>query len=196
MSSKIIERVIKDKIYRTTPRANYLKAILDRLETEYIPILDLIKKHNSQNERAIGFWSLIRIIFPVIETVASIVGKRKEVFLEQDLHVRFGHLVWEIYRNALMHTDELRYAVYKEKTISWAAHISIDGTGHIIQKHTRLHPITIHLDISELYFSLRNFLKDEITKKDEKSIHIQVGVHFPDQESKLLKDLEELYTNY
>ncbi|OGG18392.1 hypothetical protein A2721_00400 [Candidatus Gottesmanbacteria bacterium RIFCSPHIGHO2_01_FULL_47_48] len=190
------DKITKDKIFRTTPKVKYLNALLGRLETEYIPVLNLIIKHNSENERSIGFWSLMRIIFPVIETVATVIGKKKEDFLEQDLHVPFGHIVWEIYRHSLMHTDELRYAVYKGKTISWGAHISIEGTGHFIRRHTKLHPTTIHLDISELYFSLQKFIKNEVVKNDETPINIQVGIHFPDQESKLQKDLEELYTNY
>ena len=72
------DKITKDKIFRTTPKVKYLNALLGRLETEYIPVLNLIIKHNSENERSIGFWSLMRIIFPVIETVATVIGKKKE----------------------------------------------------------------------------------------------------------------------
>lgn len=185
----------KDKITRIVSRTNYLKEILTRLETEYIPILNLIIEYNNKNERKIGFWSLIRIIFPVIESVASIIGKQKEDFLSEDLNVPFGHLVWELYRNALMHTDELRYAVYKGKTISWSAHIEIENKKHFIAKHTATHPTTIHINISQLFIALQEVLIKEIKKGDDSQVNIQVGVHFPDK-TKLTNELEELYIKY
>lgn len=185
----------KNRISRTVPRKVYLKVILSRLETEYIPILQLIIKHNNENEGTIGFWSLIRIIFPVIESVASIIGKQKEDFLKEDLNVPFGHLVWELYRNALMHTDELRYAVYKGKTISWGAHIEIGNMKHFVVKRTENRAATIHVNISQLFTALKDFLLEEIAKDDDSQVNIQVGVNFPDK-TKLIEELEELYVKY
>lgn len=186
----------RDKVFRKISKTQYLKLILSRHENEYMQILDLIINYNHTHERGMGFWSLIRMIFPVIESVASTIGKQKEDFLTEDLHVPFGHLVWELYRHALMHTDELRYAVYKEKTISWATHLSTDDIGHLTAKHTDSHPTTIHIDIPRLYYDLQEFLKKEIEKNDMSEINIQVGVHFPEHESLVLKELENLYTNY
>lgn len=86
--------------------------------------------------------------------------------------------------------------MYKGKTIGWGAHISIEGAGHLVRKQTSSHPTAVHIDITKLYLSLRDFLKNEIAKNDKTLIRIQVGIHFPDKESKLLRDLEELYTKY
>ncbi len=186
----------KERIFRTVSKVVYLKEIFTRLDTEYIPILQLIIEHNRQNKRTIGFWSLIRIIFPVIEAVANISGKQKEIFLEENLNVPFGYLVWEIYRHSLMHTDELRYVIYKGTTTSWAAHISLDGYKHFIAKRTTTHPTTIHLNISELFFALRDFLQKETVKNDKSMINIQVGVRFPERESILIGELEKLRKEY
>lgn len=186
----------RDKIYRNISKVLYLKGVLGRLEDEYIQIMEMVNEHNLTHERGIGFWSLIRIIFPVIEAVASAVGKQKEDFLEKDLGVPFGHLVWELYRHSLMHTDELRYAVYRGKTISWGAHLGNEITDHIIAPHEGTHPTTVHIVIPKLYYSLRDFLKNEIEKNDESIISIQVGVHFPEHESKIISELEKLYSDY
>ena len=186
----------KDKIFRTISKVKYLKEILRRHKTEYIEILDIVNKYNLTHERGIGFWSLTRIIFPVIETVAFIIGKEKENFLEEDLEVPFGHLVWELYRHALMHSDQLRYAVYKEKTFSWAIHLGNENIGHFVDKYAGSHTTTIHIAIPKLYFDLQKFLIKEITKNDTSLISIQVGVHFSDKRERLINELEELYIKY
>ncbi len=186
----------RNKIFRTIPRAFYLKNILTRLETEYIKILEIVNKYNLDHKRGLGFWSLMRIIFPVIESVSYVVGKRKEDFLESDLQVPFGHLVWEMYRHAIMHTDELRYAVYKGRTFSWATHLGNENVGHFVAKHTNSHPTTIHIDIPRLYYALRDYLINEIAKNDTSQISVQVGVYFPEHESEVINELEELYKNY
>lgn len=186
----------KDKIFRTVKKALYLKQILDRVNNEYIQILNLVIQHNMTHERGMGFWSLIRIIFPVIETIAFVIGKPKEDFLEKDLKVPFGHIVWEIYRHSLMHTDELRYVVYKEKTISWAVHLSTDDIGHIIENEFDSKPTTIHISLPTLYSAVHDFLVKEIAKKDSSDIRIQVGVYFPNQMSKIIEELEEIYSKH
>ncbi len=154
----------KDKIFRSVPKTIYLQEILARLETEYIQILNLVTEHNLTHERGIGFWSLVRVIFPVIESVASIMGKDKEDFLQEDLGVPYGHLVWELYRHALMHSDELRFAVYKGKTFAWAIHLGNEDAGHIVENQFGDKPTTIHISIPSLYFSLHEYLKKEAKK--------------------------------
>lgn len=186
----------KDKIFRTISRAEYFKQILKRMDNEYLQILNMVTKHNLENERGIGFWSLIRIIFPVIESVAFAIEKPKEEFLEKELNVPFGHIVWEIYRHSLMHTDELRYVVYKDKTISWAVHLGTEDVGHIIENQFNSNPTTIHISLPKLYSSLRDFLARETAKKSSPKIQIQVGVHFPLHKSKIISELEEIYLKH
>ena len=186
----------KDKIFRTVKKNSYLEQILERMDHEYIQILKMVNKHNLESERGMGFWSLIRIIFPVIESTSSVMGKQKEDFLAQELKVPFSHIVWEIYRHSLMHTDELRYVVYKNKTISWAVHLGNEDIGHIIDKQFGTKPTTIHISIPKLYSSLRDFLVKEIAKKDSSRIQIQVGVHFPTNTSAIISELEEIYSKH
>jgi hypothetical protein len=132
----------------------------------------------------------------VIETVAFVVGKQKEEFLEKELQVAYGFLVWEIYRHSLMHGDELRYVVYKDKTISWAAHLGNENIGHIVVNHTDTYPTTIHIAIPKLYYTLQDFLKKEIEKNDTSIINIQVGVNYPDNKSKVINQLDEIIKKY
>lgn len=186
----------RKKIFRSISKIQYLKHILDRFEHEYIQILNLVTEYNIKHKRGMGFWSLIRIIFPVIESVAHAVGKQKEVFLKEDLHVPFGHLVWEMYRHPLMHTDELGYVVYKGKTISWSTHLGNEGLNHFMVKQENDHPATLHLIIPKLYHDLHEFLKKEIAKNDITQIEIQDGVHFPNHLSSLIDELEEIYRKF
>ena len=187
----------RQKIFRSVSKTLYLKNILFRLEVEYIGILNLVTEYNLKNEKGMGgFWSLIRIIFPVIESVADVIGKQKEDFLEEDLKVPFGHLVWKLYRHPLMHTDELRLGIYKGKTISWATHLGNELDEHLVAKQEGSHPTTIHIVIPRLYFALRDFLVKEIAKNDTSKISIQDSVYFSDHESKLVDELEELFKKY
>jgi hypothetical protein len=45
----------RNPIFRPTPKNQYLKEILTRLDTEYIKILELVTEHNLTHERGIGF---------------------------------------------------------------------------------------------------------------------------------------------
>lgn len=186
----------KDIIFRSLPRKVYLKAILKRMDTEYLKILKFIMKYNHTHKRGIGFWSLVRIIFPVIETIAYVLDKKKEDFLEKDLNVPYAYVVWEIYRHSLMHTDELRYVVYREKNISWAVHLGSEDIGHIIENEFDGHPTTIHISIPKLYFALREVIIRELSKKNNPEVKIQVGVHFPTYTAQIIEELEDIYKNH
>lgn len=188
---------MKDKILRKISKVDYLREILLRHRTEYKKILEIITKRNLTHKRGIGFWSLTRMIFPVIETVADVVEKEKEKFLSEELGVPFGFVVWEMYRNSLMHTDELRYIVYKRKTIFWSIQLGNEDIGHLITKQTDSMYAAIHLSIPKLYRDLETFLISEISKNDKSIINVQVGSYFS-KKSKgiLLKELKEIHSKY
>lgn len=183
-------------IYQNISKKRYLEDILLRLDAEYIRILEMVTEYNHTHDRGIGFWSLLRIIFPVIETVASVIKKPKEDFLKEDLNVPYGHLVWDIYRNSLMHGDEMRLAYYKNEIINWATHIEAEGLNHCVKDKTNSHPTTIHIKISCLYNNLREFLVKEIAKNDTTEIQIQVGVDYQNHQTRVIEELEDLIKNH
>lgn len=183
----------KDKTHKDISKRLYLQHILTRLETEYIEILKMVTDYNLTHERGIGFWSLTRIIFPVIESVADVLNKQKGDFLGEDLKVPFSHLVWDLYRNSLIHSDEMREAIYKGKTISWGVHLGNELENHFVAEHHESRPTTLHISIPRLYFDLRDFLISEIARNDESQITVQVGVEFSSHKSKIIDELEELY---
>ena len=66
---------MKDKVFRNISKVDYLRAILVRHRTEYKKILEIITKRNLTHKRGIGFWSLTRMIFPVIGERGVFAGK-------------------------------------------------------------------------------------------------------------------------
>lgn len=187
----------KNKIFRNISKKLYLIYILDRLNQEYIPILEMVINYNSSHKESVGgFWSFARIIFPVIEAVAFAIGKSKQDFLQEDLNVPFSHLVWELYRHPLMHSDQLNYGLYKDKTILWAIHLDNELSKHFVAKATKTHPTTIHVAVPMLYYDLKEFLIKEIAKNNNSIVQIQIGAHFPENEGKLANELKKIYKEF
>lgn len=109
-------------------------------------------------QESTGFWATIRMLFPVVEAVATVIyrthGKeRKPVRLLRELGVPFPNLAWEIYRHSLMHNDELVACRYRDRAVDWSVSF---GGGH----HSA--PGAIHLDLETLYNDFVGFLGDQI----------------------------------
>ncbi len=190
---QVLSRALMDvlnRIDREYKKVDYLRAIYSRYIDEYEVILSLIKDRNNTQEIAIGYWSLVRLIFPAIEAMSAICGISSRRFLQDVLKVPHGYLVWELYRNSLLHSEELRFGVYKNKSIAWS--ISINGAGHRVDLDQTKSYRIVTIDITRLFKDIRIYLENEIKKNDESLIKVQVGTHFGKTRGPLKVSLELL----
>jgi len=185
-----MERVGYNKAFKSS----LLLGIAGRLRDEYIPILNFLIEYSSEHERKIGFWSLPRIIFPVIEEVADILNVNKEDFLSEKLKVDYGWVYWMIYRNGLLHGEQPHSLSYKGIDIDWA--LSLRAAGHRVDYINGA--ILLGLDLNRLYHDLLGVVDAEAKKEENKviiSYPIFVEIKTKDN-SKLIRQLEELISRH
>lgn len=151
-------------------RVQYLTDILGRLKSEVGTVFDCFKKYNNESKGKTGFWTGIRLLMPVIESVAKAIGKTPWKLLEEDLDVTAGSLVWQMFRHSLIHGDLLNHAKYGNQVVGWG--LMMMEQGHIIKKNH------ISLDIYTLYNKLVEFLESEIAKNDQTIIEVSVGINY------------------
>lgn len=164
-------------------RVQYLKDVLGRLGEVGI-FFDCLNEHNSKHAGKTGFWSAIRVLMPVIESVAIAMNKKPWELLEDDLDVSAGSLAWQMFRHSLIHGDLLRHASYKTQKVGWG--VMLMGQGHIIKKGH------IGIDAISLYEKLVSFLEAEIAKNDQTIIDINVGIHYTNPEQYIIDDFNKL----
>jgi len=123
-----------------------------------------------KTHRGVGFYGGVRLLFPIVETLGKIYHPGSEhsgpYFFTNELHYPVSFLLWEMYRNGLMHGDEPGTVEYNEQIVSWS--ISIGGVcsvgGHRIQ-----------LDIARLYSDLDLFLAERIQEDTQANVIIESG---------------------
>lgn len=90
---------------RSISRKEYLQSVLNRLKDEVGPIVECIEEHNKNHENKIGFFSMVRIIMPVIEVVATSEGRVPQDLMK-DLGMTLPYTEWNGYRDIFLHNDE------------------------------------------------------------------------------------------
>lgn len=90
---------------KTIPRKKYLQSILNRLRDEVGPIVECIEEHNKSHKDKIGFFSMVRIIMPIIEVIATSEGRIPQDLMK-DLGMTLPHTEWHGYRDIFLHNDE------------------------------------------------------------------------------------------
>lgn len=164
--------VNKQFIYETQKfaRVDYLTGVLGRLEAEVGTVFECFKHRNTQEVGKTGFWTGIRLLMPIVESVAKTLNKKPWELLEDDLGIKTGSLVWQMFRHSLIHGDLLNHSKYGVQAVGWG--IMMMGQGHIIGHNH------IGIDLFTLYERLVEYLKLEIAKGDRTIIEVKVGVNY------------------
>lgn len=105
-------------------KAEFCAAVLARLTDDVGTILNLVDKCNQAAEHKIGFWASIRMIMPIVETVANAMGEKPQVFLGQHLGIETPYLEWDLFRRSLAHGDYLQTGEYDGKKVAWGVFLS------------------------------------------------------------------------
>ncbi len=135
---------------------------------------------------------MIRLLFPIVEEVCRIIypdldQKSAGIKLLGDLGIKYPNLIWDMFRDALTHSDRPRYASYLGKNINWQASF---GETPSSQREKR----RVDLNVKNFYESLANRLDKEIRLSSNESIEIQVGYQYLSENlpAELKVEIEEL----
>ena len=127
---------VKKHKSKRVKKVKYLNDVKNRLSDDVLPYLLTIKSVYQKTGKGVGFWALTRMIFPVIESVSDTIYRdrsslKKRAKLLRNLGIEYPFLTWEMFRNTLMHNDEMTVAYYRGKKITWSLSI---GQGHKWEK--------------------------------------------------------------
>lgn len=155
-------------------RVDFLINTHQRLRDDVGTILKLIDSHNlgtfERNDRSIGYWASLRMILPIIEAVAHVMGTRPQQLLGRHLHIATPNLMWDLFRHSLTHGDILQEGTYKGKNVTW-------GTGFGMGGHVTSSGY-IGIDITVLYEDLASYLQQEIANNDQTMVEVETGVEY------------------
>lgn len=172
--------------FETIPmkKAEFLSTVLERLNDDVGTILQLIKEHNKNSDRKIGFWASLRMIMPIVEAISHVVGESPQNFLGSHLGITTPHLAWDLFRHSLMHGDYLQHGKYQLKDVSWG--VLMMEQGHIIASEH------IGIDVISLYQDLKNYLEDEVARNDQTITNVEVGVVYSTPRQEIIDDFSKL----
>lgn len=157
-------------------KTKYLNDVKNRLNDDILPYLSTVNSVYKKTGKGIGFWALTRMIFPVIESVANTIYRDKSLLIKRarllrNLYIEYPFLTWEMFRNTLIHNDEMTVAYYKGKKVIWSLSI---GDGHKWEKGI------LQIDLSKLLTDFINFLdvQSKAPKNQGKTIWIKESFKF------------------
>lgn len=184
------------KIYITkaVKRHLYYKQVQQRFLNETIPIFKFIESYNLETfengKPSIGYWSGIRLLAPIIETLADMESMKPWEFITDKLQVPFGSVAWAMFRNSLLHSDEPYQIRHKKTVVSWS--ISLNLSSHIFNEGTKTHPATIHLSYSKLLEDIGNYIETKAQVATHRVYQVKVGRRCLAKEQKLISDMVEI----
>ncbi|MBU2578256.1 hypothetical protein KKA69_05540 [Patescibacteria group bacterium] len=170
-------------VFKKTLKNRFLAVIKQRLQDDVGTILNLVNQHNEKSERGIGYWALLRTLLPIIEAISHIENTTPQSILKK-ISIPTPYLMWDLFRNSLMHGDLIHYGEYKGKRIKWGVSISKDLTIHIIRDKK------IHISVSKLYEDLNEYLDKSIASTNQIMIDVEVGVLYDDSNMNARKHIE------
>ncbi len=174
-------------IFEKKKRCDYLKGIFERLVNDVGAFHALFVEYNSKNRNnAVGFWAGIRLIVPIIETIALINNEQPPEFMKKHLNMPASYLVWNLFRHSLIHGDTIHFAQFDKNRVNWGSSIG-DGE-HIFSSNF------IQINSTYLYKQVKEYLEKEILKNDQNEIDMEVGEDYSLAKSKreILDALVEL----
>ena len=147
---------------------DYLQALLamqHRLKSEVEYIFKTIAKYNEDSTSKIGLFSLVRILMPVVDALSTVEGVEPEVLLERLNTLSAPNLTWSLYRDLLLHNDELGFGAVDDYGVP--AMIIISGDSAPLPDILRDDPR--HLDVwGQLYKGLVDYLDDAVQRASSK----------------------------
>ncbi len=150
--------------------------ILGRLEGEVGALITVVieSKQRGHFPNTAPFWSLVRIMFPIAESVGDLIYRDPSTaqnlirVLEKDFEaVRSGHLgkakiLAQLYRHSLTHHDELRSLQTSGKECGWV--VSFDERARHLTVTRQPPLVSIQFDTTAFYDDLLAVCRAAMTK--------------------------------
>lgn len=154
-----------------------IKQNLEDAAGNYLESISGGKIHGGVTQATI--FGLVRMIMPSVETIARAKGIGPTALLLA-LHVPAPNLMWNLYRDMLIHNDEWVIAKVGQKTIRPQIWITMSESSEVVNMHTVNHHTGTHtLNVGNLYYDLVKYLNEEIKNAPkEKTIQIINGVEY------------------
>ncbi len=177
-------KVKKAALFRKMLRKDFLVGVRGRLENDAGAYFESIERIRRSTGTGVGFWALVRMILPAIEAVARVIYRRsrrasaKPQRLLQEIGIAYPHLAWEMFRHSLVHTDDLRPAVYRNQIVEWEVRV---GGGHGDRRNR------VAIDMRQLYTDFLRFLDREIQRSGTRMVYVERAVRFGRGVDPLLK---------
>ena len=172
-------------------KKKYLLDMRGRLEDEIYPLLRCCWE--IAGKRQIGFWAMIRLLMPVVETAGGVVypeAKNPGSMVLREMGVPYPEIAWRLFRHNLLHGDELVQVIHDESEQHAGWSISFGGG------HTREH-LKVCIDVDQLYYDLLGFLEEKSKNVPEHEEVELRAVRISDQEQakneSLRIEVEELF---
>jgi len=172
-------------LYSNVKQHTFVADILDRLRSDVGTYIDLTRQMRLQG-RGVGFWAGVRLLMPVVETLADIYYPHNDrskvvLFLRERCCIKTPNLIWLMYRNSLIHGDIPRTLKINGKQVSW----KISFEGKITAKDS-----IINLDVTDLYNRVENFLVEELKKELPILIERQEGTEITNPTNEIRDELD------
>ncbi len=181
-------------VTRRINRKEYLKTLHDRLEGEVGFLLNVLSVRNKR-EPHVGFFSMVRAIMPIIESVASTEGRPPQELLA-DLGFGAPYIAWNLYRDVFLHNDEFVIAVAGKAGVP-SGIIFTDKDGEELSDELAGDGMTF--DPARTYRELLRYLDGQISEANETDeVDIISEIHYDlasdeDEVKNAIKDINNIH---
>lgn len=167
----------------------HLNNIKQRLLVDVKPYIEVVQKEAKDNHIAIGSFSLLRMLMPVVETTARAMEIKPQELLSH-MSIPNPYLSWSIFRDVFMHNDDYEQAVVEvdgeRLTINPATSISFPGTPAV---HTTTYSYQ-SMNVVGLYEALVSYIDRILAdKSNDKKIKILVGIKYLNHDNEEVKQI-------
>lgn len=184
-----------DGLFHAYPlKKEYLRGIQGRLEDEIAPLLQFCKQ--VADRRQIGFWVMIRLLMPIVEAVGYVKypelrdSAKYASQVLKDLNVPYPKLSWRVFRDCLIHSDEITHFFNDHKQLYAGWQISFGG------RHEKK-KLLLSVDVEQLYEDLYTYIGkmiEETNDTDRVELRgVRVSQQELDNDPELKKEYDQLF---
>jgi hypothetical protein len=151
----------------------FLSEVRGRLEDDVGFLINVIQRRN-RREPHIGFYPAVRMIMPIIDSIAFVYGESPAQILSR-VGLKKPELTWNLYRHTLVHNDGFQFGkLGRNRGIQPG--IVISTANEERELATTLDQST-WIDVGALYRKLIVWLDQEIGRTSERSsVDVKAGV--------------------
>jgi hypothetical protein len=175
-------------------KKKYLNDMRGRLKAEVKPYLTLTLRRNGKNRNSTGYWAMVRVLVPVIEAAGQVLypgmkdGWHQGAKILEDLKVPYPIICWKLFRDSLIHSDEMMNVINDQKELYSGWSLAFGG-GHEVANTTAIP----HIDLKQLYDDFMEYLRQTAIDSKPKEYVILRAIRFSQKQFDSWPELEREY---